>query len=255
MNNNYYPVILAGGFGTRTKECLNGQPKALIVSKDGKTLLNHLLSDLVENGFKETLIVSNSLYYPQIKKHVDFLKNNGLSMSVEVLDNGVNVSKDRNGALGDLLVGLNKIDKNKSLLVFASDYAYWKSFKVNDIVSFASQDIYKDAFIVLARKAKNKNEIKERFGCPEIDENCFLTSFEEKPLEPKSNLTAIAFYVYRPIHFQLLKEFRDTGGNMDSPSNIIPFLLNKDVKVAAMVVEDNIVDAGTPEDIQNAMLY
>ena len=255
MNNNYFPVILAGGFGTRTKEFLHGQPKALIVSDDDKTLLNHLLLDLEANGFRESLIVSNSLYYDQIKKHVDNLRSGGLTISANILNDGVVSSENRKGALGDLLFGLKSIDKSKSLLVFASDYAYWKSFTVSDILDFASNNKYKNSFITLARQAKNKDEIKGRFGCPELDGEGFVMSFEEKPSEPKTDLATIAFYVYRSEHLDLLKEFKEQGGNMDSPSNIIPFLLKNNVKVASMIVKDNIVDAGTPEDIKEAMKY
>lgn len=227
----------------------------MIVASDGKTLLEHLLTDLHANKFTESLLAVNSLYYDQIRGHISELNRRGLDLSVKLINDGAKTSDQKLGALGDLMVALKNIDSKKSPLVLASDYAYWRSFVIEDLINFASKEVYKDAFITVAMQLKDKEEIKGRFGCPEVDRNGFIVSFEEKPENPKSNLATVAFYIYRSQHIKLLQEFISRGGNVDSPSNFIPFLLETGVKVAAMIVDDNIVDAGTPDYIRMAGRY
>jgi len=253
MSERIVPVILAGGFGRRTEGILGDLPKTLLPTKDGETLLDHLVNDLSGTGFKSAVLVSNDKFFDVIKKH---LREKKFELKVRVLNDGAENKETRLGAIGDMLLVVEKENfdrQDKSLLIVASDYAYWKSFKIGDFLEFAKEK--KDHFVTIARDVKDTEIIKGRFGCLEINGKSEMVSFEEKPENPKSSLAAVAFYLYRPKHLKYLREYKEGGGNIDSPGYIIPYLLKKDVKIAVFVVEDNIIDVGNPEDIEKGKIY
>jgi len=253
-----FPVILAGGFGVRTQGILEGKPKALIKSSDGKTLLEHLLCDLEKSGFESALIVSNHKFYDKFLDHLKELGEKDLKISTTLINNGVDDPEKRLGALGDFLFGVespNLESWNGSFLVLSSDYAYWKAFKIGDFIEFANKAENRDCFLTVVRDTGDPAVIKGRFGCPEVDENGLIISFEEKPENPKGTLAILAFYLFRPIHVNSLKEFKGEGGNLDSPSNIIPYFLKKGVRASVFIVGNEAVDAGTPQEIDKARNY
>ena len=247
--NNLSSVILAGGFGVRTKNVLGDIPKALIKTSSGETLIDHLLNDLEKAGVKGNHVVSNSKYYPQISKQIE-------KRGVSIAEDGAKEPSERLGALGDLLLAINKFGLGKeSLLVLSSDYAYWESFSLSDFIKFSEEEKSRGCFLTIAWDTGDRSLVNGKFGCPFLDEDGFVISFEEKPQDPKSSLAILAFYLYRPEQIKFLEEFKDQGGNMDSPSNIIPFLMKSGVKIRTFVVNKEVVDAGTPEEIEKAKKY
>lgn len=250
---DYGAVVVAGGFGTRTKDATNGLPKALI-EVDGRALIDYLLEDLEGVGFGRVVLVSNALHFKNIEKHLD---SSSHGVEVKLLNDGAESSEERLGALGDLLFAVDEGEdekEKKAWLVSASDYAYWKSFGIGDILEFAER--HPESFIVVGREVEDRSEIVGRFGCLELDEDdeTHVVGFEEKPEEPKSNCAVVAFYVYRRNDIETLREYKDTGGDLDSPSNIIPDLIERG-EVRMLKVPNNLVDAGTPAEIERARNY
>lgn len=92
-------------------------------------------------------------------------------------------------------------------------------------------------------------------GCVTLGENSEIIEFEEKPEEPKSTLAIVAMYLFRPEHVKLLQEFKKEGGNLDSPSNIIPYLMKKGTKISAYLSKGKVVDANSLEQISEAKKY
>lgn len=252
-----YPLILGGGFGVRTQNVIEG-PKALITTSDGKSLLEHLLFDLQESKFESAAIVSNGKFHGHFSNHLKDLQEKGLNLQVNLINDGAYDPEKRLGALGDILFAINTgelKDRQGSLLILSSDYAYWQAFKIADFVDFAQKPENQDCLLTIVRDTRDRAEIKGRFGCPEVDENGLVTSFEEKPENPKTTLAVLAFYFFRPEHIKLLKKYQNEGGKMDSPSFIIPYLLENKAKVRVFVVGNNVIDAGTPAEITRAQGY
>ena len=94
---NIHTIILAAGFGRRTEGVLEGLPKTLIPTSDGKTILDHLLTDLiVKCQLKDIAIVTNDKYYSVINNH---LKENFPKSGVLLLNDGKKCNDERLGAL------------------------------------------------------------------------------------------------------------------------------------------------------------
>lgn len=251
MKRNLQTIILAAGFGKRTKGILGNLPKILIKTSDGKTILDHLAEDLIFNCKQSQIyLITNSLFYKTIKNHLHlhFPNNN-----IFVLDNLIRNIKQRRGALGDLLFSVEKLKYKRDLLVLPSDTAYWNSFSIKDLLDYSKKN--ENHFITVVRDVNDRNIIKNRFGCPVLNAKNEIIEFVEKPLHPASTLVATPFYIYRKKHIKLLKTYAQKEGRLDSPGNFIPYLIQNKETVKAFIVNNKIIDAGVPEDIGRVKKY
>ena len=243
-------IILAGGFGERTKGLLGDIPKLLIKTADGQTILDHILRDLSGNK-PEVTIVTNGYFYAQIAEYVS---ENYPQSSVDTINDQRMTPGERLGALGDLLFAIDKGKKaGGDILVLPSDTAYWESFSINDFLDFAS--LHPESFVTVVYDVKDPEKIRRNLGCVVLDEANRVTEFEEKPESPKSTLAIIAIYLFRPEHIKLLREFGESGGDLNSPSNIIPFLMEHGIKISAFLSKGKVVDANGPSEISEAASY
>src|SRR5690625_199810 len=91
-------------------------------------------------------------------------------------------------------------------------------------------------------------EIK-RTGVVELDDNGVVTSFEEKPEEPKSNLAVPPFYIYERETLPLIQKYLAEGENPDAPGNFIPWLIKRK-DVYAYEFSGERYDIGTVESYE-----
>jgi Nucleoside-diphosphate-sugar pyrophosphorylase involved in lipopolysaccharide biosynthesis/translation initiation factor 2B, gamma/epsilon subunits (eIF-2Bgamma/eIF-2Bepsilon) len=243
-------IILAGGFGERTKGLLGDTPKLLIKTADGQTILDHILQDLSDNKPGAT-VVTNGYFYTPIAKYVS---ENYPQGSVDTINDQRMTPGERLGALGDLLFAIDKGEKaDGDILVLPSDTAYWESFSIKDFLGFAS--LHTDSFVTVVYDVKDPEKIRRNLGCVVLDDKNRVTEFEEKPENPKSTLAIVAIYLFRPEHIKLLREFKESGGDLNSPSNIIPFLMERGVKISGFLSKGRVVDANGPKEISEAASY
>ncbi len=244
-------IILAGGFGVRTQGILHNKPKSLIKTADGRTILDHVLADLLkEKRITHITLVSNAKYFDLIKNHVC---SRYPHREIKVLNDGKSDPPDRLGALGDLAFAFRNVPETPSYFVLPSDTTYWKSFTLKSFLDYAS--VQGNVFVTVARDVKDPEIIKNRFGCLSMNDDNRVISFVEKPSTPMSTFAASPFYIYRKPHKKLLEAYLLSNGPADSPGFFIPFLLAHRKKVKAFVTTNNIIDAGTPNDIERAKLY
>ena len=83
----------------------------------------------------------------------------------------------------------------------------------------------------------------------EIDEEGKVLSFEEKPQNPKSDLTVPAFYLYQKETLELFSQYLSEGNNPDTPRHFIPWLI-KHKTVHAYIFKGKRYDIGTLESYQ-----
>jgi glucose-1-phosphate thymidylyltransferase len=251
MDQSTTVIILAAGFGKRTQGILKNTPKTLIITKDGKTILDHTIEDLTYNcKIKNVYIVTNNRHYQTISDYVKKFTQ----INIVVINDGRNTPEERMGSLGDLLFAYRTIkNKTENYLILPSDYAYWQAFSLKGFMDFSSQ--YPQDFCLIGYDVEKKEIIKNRFGCIVLDTNKTVVKFIEKPENPPSSLAASAFYMYRKSHLKILKNFIKEGNNGDSPGMFIPYLLNYKTIIKAFVVPYSLIDAGTPNDIERAKVY
>ncbi len=105
-------MILAAGLGSRLKPLTDDRPKALVKIGD-KTLLEHTILKLVENGFDE--IVVNAHHFSQML--IDFLNSHDFGVNIfisdesdRLLDTGGGILKAANFLDGDAPFLVHNVD-------------------------------------------------------------------------------------------------------------------------------------------------
>lgn len=234
-------VILAAGFGTRLSKAGLNLPKGLIPYGDS-TILGELIEDLLStNSFKKIVIVSNNKFHNQYKK---WLKKQNYAKKISLTNDKVDEPEKRLGAIGDLLFAIQKLKINSDVLVLPSDTLY--NFKIKQFTDFAKkQNCFSTAF----RYVKDKNIIKNRYGCAEV-KNDKVISFEEKPENPKGHYLAVPFYFYPKKTLRLLEKYKDGGGNLDAPGSIISWFIKQNIPVGGFITNGNTLDVGTSKELK-----
>jgi len=74
-----------------------------------------------------------------------------------------------------------------------------------------------------------ENELKkqQKAAIITLDSNDLITSYEEKPREPKGNLAVPPFYCYRACDVKRIQEALDNGCGYDAPGSFAAWLSKK----------------------------
>lgn len=213
-------LILAAGYATRLYPLTENFPKPLLtVGK--KTITDWLVDDLVDNtSIDEFIIVTNHKFF----NHFNEWKNNKVKTreyNIEIIDDGTINNENRLGAVKDIKLGVDKLNIDDDLLVLAGDNVL--DFSLSGFVDFS---INKNTSCIMAH-VENDLAKKQRTAIITIDENNKITSYEEKPQEPKSNLAVPPFYFYKKEDIKLIDEALNDGCNYDAPGSYASWLSNK----------------------------
>ncbi len=164
-------VVLAAGQGVRLKPLTNTRPKVML-QVAGKPLLHHLLLELKKAKITEVVIVVRYMK----EKIIDYFKTVDLGMKITFVEQGEN-----NGTGAALLAAENKIDDD--FIVLAGDMVT-ESGAIKDVIQAHEKGV------TLALKHVSK---PQGYGVAHVT-NGKVTSFEEKPTKPKSDLANISIY-------------------------------------------------------------
>ena len=82
-----------------------------------------------------------------------------------------------------------------------------------------------------------------------VDEEQLITSYEEKPREPKGNLAVPPFYLYRKEDVQRIEEALQDGCGVDAPGSFAAWLSRK-VAVHAWKMTGKRYDIGDQESYE-----
>ncbi len=93
-----------------------------------------------------------------------------------------------------------------------------------------------------------------RFGIMNTNENGRITEFQEKPAKPASNLASMGIYIFdwKLLKAYLEEDAKDDLSSHDFGKNIIPKMLNSDVKMFAYSFEGYWKDVGTIDSLWEA---
>ncbi|PIZ82150.1 MAG: hypothetical protein COY02_00585, partial [Parcubacteria group bacterium CG_4_10_14_0_2_um_filter_41_6] len=103
---------------------------------------------------------------------------------------------------------------------------------------------------ICVRREENEEDRKHR-GIVSVDNEERVTSFEEKPEHPKSDLAAVPFYIYPKEIVPMIREYLDSGGTADAPGHFVAWIYKKQ-PVYAYNIEGKVMDIGNPESLEKA---
>lgn len=235
-------IILAAGYATRLGKLTENTPKALLLIKN-KPILNYLIEQIQSiKIIDEAIIVSNAKFFDQF---VLWRKNNSFgSLKITVLNDNTTSNEDRLGAIGDMNFAIKNCKINEETMVAVSDNFF--TFKLLDFYKFFKKS---KTNCLLGQKVYEKETLK-RIGVVTLDDNNFVTSFEEKPQNPKGNTGIFGIYFYTKLAILSVPQYLKEGGNKDAPGHFARWV-SEHYKTAVYIPNNNvIIDIGTPEEYE-----
>ncbi len=238
-------LLLAAGYGTRLKKIGEKTPKGLFKNASNLSITDMMLAQLEKQPeIQQIALVSNQRFFDQYQQYI---QQNYPKLNVKILNDGTTKPENRLGSLGDLIFSLNKLNWwQNDLLVLPSDR------NPNQIIPHLiklRQQHGPEVFYTTVVKLPKKT-IANRSGCAQLNKKNQIIDFEEKPTEPKSNWAALPFYLFTPKALKLLKKYQQTGHSLDSPGNIIPWLLENNLPIQAYLSHQDFIDIGNLEQLQ-----
>jgi glucose-1-phosphate thymidylyltransferase len=233
-------IILAGGSGTRL------HPLTLTVSKQllpvyDKPMIYYPLSVLMLAGIKEILIISTPHDLPNFKT----LLKDGSKF-------GINLSYKEQPSPDGLA----------QAFILAENF-----IKDDDVCLILGDNIfYSEGLISILKKAIQNAEIEKKatvfghyvnnptsFGVVNFDENDFISSFEEKPINPKSNHAVVGLYFYPNSVIEIAKKVKPSNrGELEITSVNNAYLDRNEICLELMGRGFAWLDTGTHENLLQA---
>ena len=222
-------IIIAAGYATRLYPLTENFPKPLLDVK-GKPILDWLIED-INDHIEEFIVVTNHKFYDHFKSWAEGKK-------VRVIDDGTTSNETRLGAVKDIKLAAEGIDCD--CLVMAGDNLL--DFSLKGFVDFA---LNKNTSCVMCHE---ENELKalQKTAVITVDENDLITTYEEKPKEPKGNLAVPPFYFYKSEDLGRIDEALTDGCGYDAPGSFAAWL-SKKVKMHAYRMPGKRYDIGDLE--------
>jgi len=205
-------LILAAGYATRLYPLTENFPKPLLKVGD-KSILDWLVDDL-SPIMTEFIIVSNHKFAYQFQTWAD-----GKKETITVVDDGTETNETRLGAVKDIALGLK--GNTEDVLVMAGDNVL--DFSLQHFVRFYET---KQAPCVMTHE-ENRIEKQRKTAIITFDEQHCITSYEEKPQEPKGNHAVPPFYIYRAQDADRIEEALKAGCGYDAPGSFAAWLAHQ----------------------------
>ena len=169
--------------------------------------------DLVDTtDIDEFVVISNHKF----AQHFEDWKSNKQKTrpyEITVIDDGTSTNETRLGAVKDIQLAVEKLNLADDLLVMAGDNVL--DFSLSKFVEFAKE---KDTSCVMCH-VENELKKQQKTAIITLDGNDLITSYEEKPKEPKGNLAVPPFYCYRACDVKRIQEALDNGCGYDAPGS------------------------------------
>ena len=170
-------LLLAGGIGSRLRPLTEKTPKCL-VEIAGRPLLEYWLDALAAAGIRDILINTHHLPGP-VRKFISEKNSRGFRI-VEFFE------PELLGSAGTIAANPDWADGADDILIIYADNL--SDINLTSFMSFHHRR--GDAFTMLLFHAPNPKAC----GIAELDSSGRVTSFVEKPLEPKSDLANAGIY-------------------------------------------------------------
>ena len=132
---------------------------------------------------------------------------------ITVIDDGTSTNETRLGAVKDIQLAVEKLNLADDLLVMAGDNVL--DFSLSKFVDFAKE---KNTSCVMCHE-ENELEKQQKTAIITLDNSDLITSYEEKPKEPKGNLAVPPFYCYRACDVKRIQEALNNGCGYDAPGS------------------------------------
>ena len=230
-------IILAGGFGTRMSPLTKAVNKQLLPLYD-KPLIYYPLSILMLAGIRDILIIVNKNQLNQFKKILP--ENNNLGIKISYQEQA-----KPNGLPEAFIIGEKFIKKDNLALILGDNFFYAQNFtnKLEDC-----RKLKKGAKIFL-----HPVNDPRLYGVATVNKKNKITSLNEKPKKPKSNLAVTGLYFFDNRVISLSKKLKPSKRNEIEIIDLLNIYKKKKLLKAEYLGRGGVwLDTGSVDDFYNA---
>jgi mannose-1-phosphate guanylyltransferase/mannose-1-phosphate guanylyltransferase/phosphomannomutase len=227
-------MVLAAGVGSRLDPLTASVPKPLVPVVN-KPVMEHLLLLLKRHGITD--VCANLHYLPEKLK--DYFQD-GSELGMQIFfEHEENLSGDAGGVRA-----CRKFLEDGTFIVIMGDL-----ITDADLTKLVAEHKRKKAIASIA--VKRMDDVT-RFGVVVVDDNGFITGFQEKPKaeEALSNLISTGIYIFEPNVFDHIPATGDYGFG----KQLFPKLVKEGLPVLGIEIETYWSDVGTIEQYREANL-
>lgn len=204
-------IILAAGYATRLYPLTENYPKPLLCV-GGKPILDWLIED-VSGAVEEFIVVTNHKFSGIFRTWAAARPER-----IVIIDDGTETNETRLGAVRDIQLAASE---DSDYFVMAGDNML--DFSLRGFLDFA---VSSGTSCVMCHE-ENDLKKQQRTAIITVDEDRKITSYEEKPKEPKGNLAVPPFYYYLKEDIKRIAEALDEGCGYDAPGSFAAWLSRK----------------------------
>jgi glucose-1-phosphate thymidylyltransferase len=214
-------IILAAGYATRLYPLTLDKPKPLL-EVAAKPMIEHVLASLRSvPEIDRIYVVTNAKFAGHFERWAEGYVSYADVAPIQVINDSSTDDSNKLGAIGDLHLVLRRENVDDDILVVAGDNLFDSGLE-----GFAEFCLRRGAPAVGVYDVGSLEEIK-KYNNIGIDAEGRITSFEEKPLEPVSTLTAIALYFYPKSTLHLIRQYIEEGNNPDQPGRLVQWMYTR----------------------------
>lgn len=205
-------VILAAGYATRLYPLTENFPKPLL-PVGGKAILDWIIEDL-KTAIDEFIVVTNHKFADEFRTWAK-----GHDEVITIIDDGTSTNETRLGAVKDIQLAVKDIEDD--VFVLAGDNVL--DFSLLPFISFAKE---KQTSCVMCHEEKSLPAL-QKTAVITLDDSGRISSYEEKPREPKGELAVPPFYYYLSGDLKRIPEALEDGCGYDAPGSFAAWLSGK----------------------------
>ena len=229
-------ILLCAGYATRLYPLTQETPKSLLPI-GGRPMLNYLMDKILKTGAVDEInVVSNDKFFETFRSWKD---REYPKVNLHVLNDGTTSNESRLGAIGDIHFALTQRQIEDDVLVLAGDNLF--DFALDGFIRAGQKQalhvtvgVFDVQDLTLARQ----------YGLVEFNaQDMQVSSFLEKPAEPKTTMASMGLYLMPHESLRLLKRYVQGGNNTDQPGHYMQWLV-KHSKVFAFPFRGTWYDIG-----------
>ena len=238
-------LILAAGYATRLYPLTLTKAKPLL-EVAGKPMIEWVMDHLGPVPGVDTIyVVTNNKFARDFQNWAHDYQRRNRDCKLTIVNDGSMDDSDKLGAIGDINLVLERENLAKDdLLVVAGDNLFSEP-----LTEFAAQA--QGSAATLATYDVGDLEAMKKYSAITLDADGVVTSFVEKPAEPKSTLTGIALYYFSRDTIPLFQTYLREGNNPDQPGRFIQWLYTRR-PVKTCQIRGTWFDIGSRETLEEA---
>ena len=239
-------LILAAGYATRLYPLTENKAKPLL-EVAGKPMMEWVVDNLAPiSGIEKVFVVTNKKFAADFEAWAEAYNGSHAKLPLEIINDQSTGDSDKLGAIGDINLVIQRAQLDQSdLIVVAGDNLFSQSLE-----QFGAFCREKDQTVLGIYDVGTLEQAK-KYGVVAVNDSGEITSFEEKPAEPKSTLIGIALYYYPKAAVQMFSTYLAEGNNPDQPGRFVQWLYSR-LPVGTWEVPGTWFDVGSKETLLEA---